>query len=340
MRPAGPARALLVSVSTLALGGALAACGGGATNSARTTAAPSSAKAPSAPTGVTARLAPYRLTASLSREVVLPTGTGLRILGGLAASQSTVGGVFDLNPGTGSLAAVGQLAVAVHDAAGVVQGGHDLVLGGGSPNTIATVQRFGPGSGAAVLSRLPRPRSDLTAVTVGGRVFVLGGYDGTTLDPTVLVSSDGRSFARFATLPQPVRYPATAVAGGRIYLLGGANGSGSTETTAIQEVDPTSGRAAVVGHLPEPVAHASAMTVNGTVYVLGGQINGGASDLIERFDPSTHRVRAAGFLPEAVSDAGSAAFGGTTYLVGGEDGASPCPRSSRCERGTRPTPWR
>lgn len=303
----------------IALAAACAACG---TAPAVT---PAARPQPPDPNGVVSDLAPYSLAAPLSREVVLPAGGALRVLGGLDASGQTVGGVFDLDPATGSLSKVGQMARAVHDAAGAVVGGRDLVFGGGSPFTTATVQSFGRSHGrsdAAIVGALPRGRSDLVALSAGGRAYVLAGYDGSSTEAAVLATADGRSFTRVATLPDPVRYPAAAELGGAIYLFGGADATGSRFTTAIQRVDLATGRARVVGNLAAPLAHGAAAVIGGAIYVLGGDGAGGApTPQIERFDPATDQMSPAGDLPLAVADPGIATIGATTYLVGGEDAA-------------------
>jgi hypothetical protein len=112
------------------------------------------------------------------------------------------------------------------------------VFGGGEQASVATVQQVAgpapraraattPGS-PMVTGRLPRPRSDLTAVTQGGTTYLLGGYDGTTYDATVLATPDGRRFAVAARLPVPVRYPAVAVLGRQIWVFGGQTSHGIT----------------------------------------------------------------------------------------------------------------
>ena len=51
--------------------------------------------------------------------------------------------------------------------------------------------RRGPSATANQVGRLPTVRSDLSAVTVGGRAYVLGGYDGNTPIDSVLQTADG-----------------------------------------------------------------------------------------------------------------------------------------------------
>ena len=263
--------------------------------------------------------APYQLPAAVSREVLLPTASGLLIIGGLTRSGISVSTVMDLDPVTGSTRPAGRLAQATHDAAGLVLGGRAFVLGGGTASSVPTVQAFTPGTPATVTGAMTQARSDSSGVSAGPAGYVIGGYDGSRLDPEVLATRDGRHFRVAARLPVPVRYAATAAAGGLIWVFGGQTAAGPTDV--IQRINPATGAAAVVGHLPRPVQGAAALSLGGQVYVAGGA---GTSDVL-RFDPATSRVSAAGELPVPVGYAAAAVTGGAGYLVGGEDNGRPVP---------------
>ena len=86
-------------------------------------------------------------------------------------------------------------------------------------------------------------------MTIGRTAYVLGGYDGPSLDPEVLATSNGASFRDVTVLPVPVRYPAVATLGGLIYLFGGQSVDGRPVGT-VQVVDPSAGTAQVIGRLP------------------------------------------------------------------------------------------
>jgi DNA-binding beta-propeller fold protein YncE len=299
--------------------------------------------------------APYQLPAALSRAVVLPGGTpgppgrgaarkpALLIAGGLTARSATTGAVTLLNPVSGQTRPAGRLAVPAHDAAGAMLVSRPFVFGGGSLSSTATVQSGQPGPGWAAAGRLPGLRSDLSAVTVGGRAYLVGGYDGAKYDPDVLATADGRRFSVVARLPVPVRYPAVAALGSQIWVFGGQTPAGITDV--IQRVDLHTGQAAVAGRLPAPLASAAGFTLGGRIYVAGGQTaraagrSGIASpsaalstsgDVLE-YEPASGQSRApgvtevAGRLPVPVAYAAAAVTGGTGYLIGGEDGSRPVP---------------
>jgi len=321
---------------------------------ARTAAAPVSL--PAAESG----LLPWRLPGPLSREVVVAGSSGrLIVLGGLVPGGASSDAVYALRTSTGAARRAGTLRAPVHDAAAAVADGRALIFGGGSPATVPAVQAValpGPGAGGLVTGTdagsLPAPRSDDAAVTIGGTTYVVGGYDGTRPDASVLATRDGRTFTVVASLPVPVRYPAVAALDGHIFVFGGQAITGpqaGAPISVIQEVDPARHAATVIGELPEPLAGAAAVTVDGEVFVTGGestapqhrvpglgttQLTAGGSgggagagaaspatatvSTIWAFDPASRRLLTAGRLQVPVSHAAAVVAGSTAWIVGGE----------------------
>ena len=104
---------------------------------------------------------------------------------------------------TGAAQRIGALSAPLHDAAGAVSQGRALVFGGGSPATVGAVQAFSGAGTARVTGSLPTPRSDAVAVIIGGANYVVGGYDGSKPDASVLATADGRTFTTVAALRVP-----------------------------------------------------------------------------------------------------------------------------------------
>lgn len=327
-----PRLAAMLGIAALGTLAPLAAgCGGGTrpatqahpaglSRPATSASAPGGPAPAAAPTRLTASVAPWRLPAAVSRPVVLADPAGFLVLGGLATGDTSTDRIVQVDPSTGSGTLVGNLGLAVHDSAGAALGARYYVFAGGSYSTVSDVQAWAAGT-ATTVAHLPQARSDLTAVSTGSKAWIVGGFDGTDMDPQVLATTDGTTFAPVATLAVPVRYAAAAYAGGYLWVMGGVTSTsegGGAETDVIQRVDPATGQVRVVGHLPQAMGHATAITMEGQVFLLGGRSGTTPSAAIWRLDQATGSVSPAGTLPQALSDAGSVVTGGVAYLVGGE----------------------
>jgi hypothetical protein len=265
---------------------------------------------------LTARTLSVRLPGALSRSVVASDGTGVVILGGLDSGGRSTANALRFDPLAGTVSPAGTLAVAAHDAAGVLMGDTIYVFGGGGETaSIRTVQAYRSGQGT-VIGSLPEARSDLAVASTGALAVIVGGFDGHASPASVLTTTDGKNFAVVGQLPVPVRYPGIVASGNTIYVIGGE--LAGTPTAAIQAVDLATGTARVVGQLPVPLSHQSAFSLGGSIYLAGGRTSGRPVATIWRFSPGNGQVVAAGTLPVAVADAPVAVVGATAYLFGGE----------------------
>ena len=262
--------------------------------------------------------APFELAAPVEREVAIRIGGRILLAGGLDANLQSASGVFSLDPHSGRVRQLGQTAQAFHDAAGALIAGRLLVFGGGSATSVDTVQNFDLARHTtAVVGHLPKPLSDLAAVSSGGTVYLVGGYDGKTARAEVYSTTDGIVYRTVAVLPRGLRYPAVAVAAGRIVIAGGAADAGVVST--VYALDPRTRRVSTLGHLPTPIAHASALALGGNVYIFGGRNTGGtATSDITRVDPVSGSIAPVGRLPQPVADAAAVKTGPRSgLLIGG-----------------------
>ena len=292
------------------------------TSTATTGAAPTGTaqvRAPRRPPTLLVDRLPIRLPEPLAREAV-STGTDPRrvlVAGGLVAGDASSSSSYTLDLRSGHVTHRSPLTMAVHDTAGArVQGG-PLVIGGGNATEQSVVQRRGP-NGWHDVGHLPTARSDLSAVTTGGRVYVLGGYDGRSPAlADVLVSRTGHRWRTLCRLPVPVRYAATVVVGGSVWVLGGERNGAAVD--AVQRVDLAAHRATVVGHLAHPTGHAVAVRLGGRILLVGGRTSGDqVTARMWWYRPGASAAKPAGRLPHPLADTAVVATGGTAYLVGGE----------------------
>jgi hypothetical protein len=319
----------VLATGAVALALTCGACASG--NSSRSSPPPHGgvSSAPAASSGSPVRLASsvahWRLPTPLSRAVAFARQSQLVIAGGLENGDLSTQQVLTITPASGAVTRGRPLASPVHDAAGIALGGGDLVAGGGSATITRQVQRLATGLGpASVVGALPAARADVSGAVGGGVGYVVGGYDGTAMQATVLSTKDGRHFRPVAALPVPVRYAAVAVTPGALWVVGGRTTVAGTQVTdAVQRVDLRTRRASVVGHLPYPLSDAAAVVLDGRVLICGGDRNGAASTRrVFQLDPATGRVHPAGRLAFAVADEAAVVVrsGPTSvgYLLGGE----------------------
>jgi len=263
----------------------------------------------------------WTMKAPVSRAAVFSSGSKIIVAGGLATGDVSSPDVLQLDPLSGDVTRIGVLNLAVHDAGGAFLNGAAHVFGGGGATTVATVQHLAAGGGTS-RSSLPSPRSDSAVAVLGGRAYVVGGFDGHAMDTDVLATKDGSTFTAVGRLVQPVRYPAVAAVGGQIWVFGGQLSTAESSKSGgqsddIQRFDPATGQTTVVGHMPTTIGHAMAFSIGGSLFVVGGQVGAQSSAAMYRVTPGGLAVPI-GSLPGPRSDAGIAVVGNTAWLVGGE----------------------
>lgn len=261
---------------------------------------------------------PWRLPGPIAREAVLPVSRSrVLVAGGLLSGDTSSATTYTLDLASGQAHRRRPLPVPVHDTAGALVDGHLVVIGGGNAAEQSVVQAR-TGRAWTTVGHLPQPRSDLAAVVTGGRVLVIGGYDGATPAlGNVLSSRDGVHWQRVARLRQPVRYAGVAVLGDAVWVFGGERNGVMVPT--VQRISLRSGLVRVVGRLPHPVGHEAAAVLGGRILLAGGRTS--ADALTSRmwwFDPATRRFAAAGRLPHRLADSAVVQGQNTAWLVGGE----------------------
>jgi hypothetical protein len=136
-------------------------------------------------------------------------------------------------------------------------------------------------TGTAFHAFLPRPTTSFGAAVAGGRLYVLGGYDGTPHAYTAehqsgeLWSVDletGRDWRRHAGV-EGLQGLALVAHGDRVCRIGGMRAAATNEVRSIDEVacfDPASDAWEDLPSLPAARSSHDAIVVGDTVYVVGG----------------------------------------------------------------------
>ena len=132
-----------VLVILLIAGIVFATCTGGAPSSTPARAASdvgATKEKPAGPASIEAGVESWQLGSAQSRQTVVTNGTRLTVIGGVDPSGASLSTVSTIAPTTGAIESAAGLASPVHDAASATFGGTTYLFGGGSPNTVATVQ--------------------------------------------------------------------------------------------------------------------------------------------------------------------------------------------------------
>jgi N-acetylneuraminic acid mutarotase len=247
-------------------------------------------------------------------------GSSIVVSGGLSASGTSTSTVFLVGP-YGGQQAQSSLPSPVHDAAATTIGNRLLLFGGGEVEGTDQIVQVLPGP-SRLIGALPQPLSDLAAVSIKGVAYVLGGWNGTTLNRDIYaVGADGKA-EHVGTIPVGVRYAAAGALGGRLILAGGETATGQP-TANVWTFDPGTGTVTRLPQLPIATDHTAGAAVGGRFCVLGGLRAGVFTDRILCWAPGESHWQPSGRLPVPLADLDAVAFDGGIAAVGGRGSNGP-----------------
>lgn len=315
---------LLAATAAVALLPLLSGCGGaassassgaGASVSTRTTRTRHSvAHRPAPPQSLTLHVAgTFQLPAARAGAAATAFGPGVLVIGGLDGGSVSTDTVFAVGP-TGKAVSASSLPGAVHDAAAAVVGGRVLLFGGGVSEGSDRIVQVQPGTPHQI-GQLPVALSDLDAVTIGNRAYVVGGWDGTSTNAAIFAVTPTGGVSTVAHLPLGVRYPAVGAVDGHVIIAGGETTDG-TPTADVWSFDPTTGRVTPMPSLPAPGDHAAGAVLGRALYVISGLIRGQLTSRIIALRPAG-RWASAGSLPTPLNNPTAAPLAGGIAVFGG-----------------------
>ncbi|WP_018811591.1 S8 family serine peptidase [Salinispora pacifica] len=215
---------------------------------------------------------------------------------------------------------VADLPAEVFDNSATILDGKVYSIGGGSATgTERATWVYDPDTDSWLdLPALPTSRAKPGVATVGGKIYVTGGWGNTSdPDPTVNVfdpASETWSTLDGVTNPAPTAAPGTAVVADKIYLVGGCTDSSCTATDDTVVFDPKAATFATVAPYPHPVSWMSCGGLGTQVYCAGGS---GAETVAHRYDPVTDTWTPIADMPLDLWGSSYAAAGGMLVLAGG-----------------------
>lgn len=168
-------------------------------------------------------------------------------------------------------------------------------------------------------ARAPLPSAGYASnsVTVDGKIYVLGKFDGS--DPSDVVNAydpSSNSWEPREPMPNASMGFGLAAIDRRVYRAGGMVAGETSAELFVYDIDGDSWDE--LAPLPAPVTFPAAAAVDGKFYVIGGtDMDGSAFATVNRYDPATDEWTEMAPLQIPRTIAASAAANGKIYVVGG-----------------------
>ncbi len=237
------------------------------------------------------------------------------LIGGIDQGETSLASIVSAT--SSQARTIGGLSAPLHDASASFTSGAAYLFGGGVVSSFPQITRVNDGT-TQPAGELPTPTSDVASATIGGTVYIVGGYTGVTPLRTILAWRPGGQPHVAGMLPKPLRYAAVAAVSGALVIAGGT--SGESASRDIYRFDPSTGKLMKIGLLPQPLTHAAAAAVRGTALVFGGRGSSPTSQTRAILAiSSSGKVSRVGLLPVGLSDLAAVALEGHIVIVGGRD---------------------
>ena len=186
-------------------------------------------------------------------------------------------------------------------------------------------------TGWTIAGSLPDPLGASQAIVTKNRVYLLGGWSGSSVY-TAPINTDGTlgTWTIGTPLPGPVSHSQAIVTKNRVYLLGGSDGNNTRSTvyTAPINTDGTLGTWTTSAPLPGTLHDSQAIVTKNRVYLLGGDPSGGYTSTATVYTAPINTDGTLGTwtigtpLPGPVSQSQAIVTKNRVYLIGGHNGTS------------------
>jgi N-acetylneuraminic acid mutarotase len=175
----------------------------------------------------------------------------------------------------------------------------------------------------------PMKRTEVAAAAVGGKIYVLGGFEEPSLGNvlnfaiTPAVEEYDPSTDRWtAKAPMPVglHHVGIGVAGGRLYVIGGYKQSGLSvwgPVATVYRYDPGSDAWIERAAMPTARGALSVTVHDGKLYAIGGYEGKVNSPAVEVYDPIANSWTSRAPLPTPRDHLATATAAGKVYAIGG-----------------------
>lgn len=215
---------------------------------------------------------------------------------------------------------VAPMTVPRTEVAATAAGQRIYVIGGfiADGGTVATVEVLDTATGQwARGPDLPLAVNHAMSATVGGNVYVFGGWRADKQASAAAFRLDGNAWRPIADMPQPRAAGVAVPINENVYVAGGVARSGLAEEMMVY--DAASDRWTIAPGPPTRREHLGGAASGGRVYTVGGRTGSGNLTAFEAYDPGSKQWTKLPDLPTARGGlAGAATCTGHVVAVGGE----------------------
>lgn len=168
-------------------------------------------------------------------------------------------------------------------------------------------------------SNMPDGKYGMTANTVNGKIYVIGGVDLAGLDPFVQeYDPTTDTWTRKAEMHTPRHHHSSCVVDGKVYTIGGVEFQTGVLIPNVEVYDPEMDICIEEADMPTGRAGLSASIVNGKIYVIGGTPDYEISlSTVEEYDPLTGKWTKKADMPTVRAFLSTSIVNGKIYAVGG-----------------------
>ncbi|MGH3447109.1 MAG: Kelch repeat-containing protein, partial [Nocardioidaceae bacterium] len=166
----------------------------------------------------------------------------------------------------------------------------------------------------------PKPVMDDAVAYHNGKVYVVGGSDGSsTYSDAYVYDPSAQSWSAIADLPEALSAASAVFVGDTLYVVGGWDAAGDASSHAYA-YDPGSDSWTQLADMPGSVSAAGLAALQGKLYVVGGCTNGqctSSTDSVHSYDPGSNTWSEEPAYPTPVSFTACGGIGGEVVCAGG-----------------------
>jgi N-acetylneuraminic acid mutarotase len=166
-------------------------------------------------------------------------------------------------------------------------------------------------------------RTEVAAATVGGKIYLVGGFEEPSISNVVNLSitpvveeydASTDKWSSKASMPVGLHHVGVGVVGGRLYVIGGYKQSGLSvwgPVATLYAYDPAANAWTELAAMPTARGALSVSVHEGNLYAIGG------FDAVEVYDPAKNVWSTRASLPTPRDHLATATAAGKVYAIGG-----------------------